>query len=393
MATQRVGDLEPGSRFPASTLRTYATLPRARAVVPASDLAPDLPARAVQFCPPVAGPYGTGALCFSPVGFSFRVRSDAVDFRLPGDDGSTYLRTIDEDSYIRISDFSPSWHQECVDLYRDRLAGQRVPKHFDVDDPDYPHHFIEVTHEQGPRDFGFLISIWLGVVFETEPGHELFVKDPSHVQMVDRGFRVLDAVIASDRWHGSVAIPLRVHNKDAWLSVAPEEPLAQVWVFRPAGDVVEHTDIPSVPEGRILDPLRWHVFDPYRRNAVRLGKYQSDLRDGGSWDRDWERSEQRFAERKASINSDSLLIFRRKPTLQQDGNLVRVSLSPEDEFESDDPRLRAFLIGLGSVAGPFRVAEALTWSRAEGETVPEEEILEHLQLLIRHGLLAAKRNV
>ena len=371
------------------TIRTYATLPQVRAPVPAGSVPAAMPDRARLFCPPFRVPYEQGVLFYSPVDFEFRVRDGGVDFRFRTDEGAIHERTIADKGEVLISHFSKSWHQESLAVYRERISGERLPRGFDRDDPPYPDQLIGVSCE---GEFGYLISIWTGVLIELDPGQKLYVKDPPHVQLTDRGFRFLDAIVESDRWQDHFGVAFRTYRTDTWLTIRRDEPLFQALVYQFQEDQLHHVELAAVPQDTFLNPLRWN-FDPYRRNSLVIGKYQNQLRGLPAWDCAWEQHEQRFAERRANIGPDTRLIFRMPPTLTMNEDGVYLVFSPEDEIQVEEPALRPFAVGLGHAPRVFTTSDALQWSKAGLPGHPtEEEIIEHLRTLIWHGLLAVEHH-
>lgn len=369
------------------TIRTYATLPRTKPPVAAGSVPATIPERARLFCPPFCVPYEQGVLFYSSVDFEFRVRRDGVDFRFSTDNGETLERTITQHGHVLIHEVSESWDRECLAVYRERVSDEKLPRTFDREKPAYPDQLVEVTREEGT--FGYIISVWTGVVIELEPGRKLYIKDPPHVQMADRGFRLLDAVVESDRWHGHFGAVLRAYRTETWLRVCREEPLFQALVYRLGEDRLKHVDLADAPQETFMNPLRWNAFDPYRRNSLGVGKYQNQLRRLPAWDCAWQEHDQRFADRRANIGLDTRLTLTLTPAVTVSQERVRVVFSAEDEIEVEEPALRPFAVGLGDATRPFTTGDALRWSKAGMPGYPtEEEIVENLRTLVWHGLLA-----
>jgi hypothetical protein len=367
---------------------SYAILPRIKPPVSCKGYPYAVPIRAKHFCQPMRAPYEEGCLFFSPIDFDFRCSSDRFELRAKRDNGDWFESSSDADGGLSIADVSSSWHEECVATYRARLAHEEIPRHYDRSSPDYPSTLITFMKEEEP--FGFFLQVWLGIVVVTQPGSKLFMREPTVTQLADRGFRHLDAIIETDRWHGYLQALLRPTAFDRWISVKSSQPISQGLICGLQHNVLSHTAIDQVPQHRLMDPMRWQLFDPTYQLGRKRGKYQLQMRKLKAWDCEWRAREGEFYSRKANVQQDTVLQALAIPKLiGRTDREISIEIG-NVQIAFDDPKYFAFADALlNNAAGNFNLEQLCGWVHAdEPGQMSRNEVAESLQSLIASGAFA-----
>lgn len=106
-----------------SRLQFNQIYPHQAMPVLAKDFEAAVPKRAGFFCHPFKSAAQRGVYAFSPMDFSFKLSDSRLHIRVPREDGSQHILTVERNqisnnNFVLLSDIAPKQSAECLSAYR-----------------------------------------------------------------------------------------------------------------------------------------------------------------------------------------------------------------------------------------------------------------------------------
>lgn len=204
MTTGDTDDIAPGDGGP--QVRLIQAFPGAPAPKPAArDMRGSIPLRAHRWCEPLMAASAYGWWLYAPMSFALRFDGHDLEWTPCGSGDTEEWTLLGEDGFM-----FPGF-QEHYEEHAGRIAA----------DLPYGLPFLTSTSEPGS------VSLWLGVLAQTNPGWALKVQRPANLSGPS-GVELLEGIVETDWYLGPVPIALRITRTDRPVVFDMRVPLMQV---------------------------------------------------------------------------------------------------------------------------------------------------------------------